>query len=302
VQVSVDKTDVRQISAAIEQHLATVEDENRPWVDAGYYLLFPFALIFVLWFRKGWTLSWCLLIVLVFSVQSPSLQAADDAGSDRPPVEVVEGSPEGGVSDPGELSLAARFWSDFLSLWFTGDQLGAIYFRLGAFDKAAVHFEDTQWKAAAYYYNESFKNAIQLYSGIDSTDSMFNLGNAYAQNQEYVKALQTYRKLLEMDPAYQSAEKNIEIIQALVDEINQMSASQQPEPGEDIGELGDEPQRADGAEREDVPQVERKQFNAEQILSDERIQEQWMRQVQKDPSRFLRVKFQMQLDEQAGAQ
>jgi Ca-activated chloride channel homolog len=294
VQVSVNKDDIATINNRVEQHLALVDDDNRPWVDAGYYLLYPFSVLFLFWFRKGWTLQWCAFLVLSWSLQVPTLQA-DELERDR--VTATQSHVE---SVNAKETLFERAWSGFLGLWFTPDQLGRIYFDLGSYNKAARSFDNIRWKASAYYYAENFKNSIQLYSGLEAPDDLFNLGNAYAQNQEYIKALETYEALLELDPNYQRVNKNIEIVQAIVDEINLMSANQQPESGEDIGELGDEPQRADGAERQEVPDFERKQLSAEQILSDERIQEQWMKQIQQDPSRFLRVKFQMQLSQQGG--
>jgi Ca-activated chloride channel family protein len=38
------------------------------------------------------------------------------------------------------------------------------------------------------------------------------------------------------------------------------------------------------------------QFDAEEILQDGKINEMWMRSVQRDPSHFLSVKFSMQLE------
>ncbi|MFT5656611.1 MAG: Ca-activated chloride channel family protein, partial [Arenicella sp.] len=69
---------------------------------------------------------------------------------------------------------------------------------------------------------------------------------------------------------------------------------QQTEQGEASKQLGDAPQRADGADQNDIAADEIEQLSAEQILADEQIQEMWMRQVQADPARFLRSKFQLQ--------
>ncbi|MGI9293161.1 MAG: hypothetical protein ACR2PS_04195, partial [Pseudomonadales bacterium] len=54
-------------------------------------------------------------------------------------------------------------------------------------------------------------------------------------------------------------------------------------------------QRAEGAEKQEWGKQEKQQYTAEQLLTDERIHSLWMKQVQQDPSRFLSVKFQMQL-------
>ncbi|KZY74816.1 hypothetical protein A3742_12310 [Oleiphilus sp. HI0071] len=292
VQLSFDKQDISRISKSVEQHLALVDDDNRPWIDAGYYLLFPFAMLFLFWFRKGWTLQWCAVVLVSWSLHVPPVQAQEPQNAHESSAVVAEIA--------AKTTVLGRAWSGFLQLWFTPDQLGRIYFELGDFSKAAYYFEDVRWKASAYYYAENFSNAIQLYSGLEAPNDLFNLGNAFAQNQEYIKALEVYEKVLDLDPEYVRVNANIEIVQAIVDEINLMSANQQPESGEDIGDLGDEPQRADGAERQQLPDFERKQLSAEQILSDERIQDQWLKQVQQDPSRFLRVKFQMQLNQQGG--
>ena len=82
-----------------------------------------------------------------------------------------------------------------------------------------------------------------------------------------------------------------------------MSESQQGEPGsaEQSRELGDAPQTADGAEQESWGKREFEQYSAEQLLGDLAMHELWMRQIQTDPSRFLSIKFQMQLDRQEDA-
>lgn len=58
VVLTADKSDIKRISRRIGLHFMSAEDQTRPWIDAGYYPLFPMAGIFVLWFRKGWTLTW----------------------------------------------------------------------------------------------------------------------------------------------------------------------------------------------------------------------------------------------------
>ena len=38
--------------------LAIEADEDLRWVDAGYVLLWPLALLSLAWFRRGWTVQW----------------------------------------------------------------------------------------------------------------------------------------------------------------------------------------------------------------------------------------------------
>lgn len=53
-----DKQDINRVSRAIENNLVIVEDSSRPWLDSGYPLVFVVALLFLFWFRRGWTLQW----------------------------------------------------------------------------------------------------------------------------------------------------------------------------------------------------------------------------------------------------
>ena len=76
-----------------------------------------------------------------------------------------------------------------------------------------------------------------------------------------------------------------------------MSESQQQEGGQSQ-ELGDDqPRRADGADVTELTETRMEQFSAEQILQDEKINEMWMRSVQRDPTHFLSIKFSMQLEQ-----
>jgi Ca-activated chloride channel family protein len=135
-----------------------------------------------------------------------------------------------------------------------------------------------------------------VWSAIDTDEGIFNLANAWAQSENYVYAVETYDWLLKRNPDFPGAAKNRKFVQDIIDQINRMSESQQAEQGEDTTEFGeDDPLRAQGAQRDDMSVGEPEQFSAEQILADEAIQQMWLRQVQRDPSRFLAVKFAMQL-------
>ncbi len=287
--LTLDNSDVQRLNRNINNHLANVDDENRPWVDAGYYLLFPFALIFLVWFRKGWSLHWCLLLLLInSSVYTPEVNANNVAKT-----EPQEGSQ---VAHSGDRVLD-QLGASFMNLWLTPDQQGRWYFERGDYETAAQRFHDSAWKGIAYYYNENFKTAAELFTQIETVDGMFNLANAQAQGQLYLDAVKTYDQVLKKAPGHIGATKNRALVQALIDEINQMSQNQQPEQGESIRELGDEPQRADGAEQQEGLPTEVQQLTAEQILADQQVQDLWMKQIQQDPSRFLKVKFQMQLNQ-----
>jgi Ca-activated chloride channel family protein len=58
--VTLDDADVNRIERRIQSHLEAVReaDPSARWRDFGYYLVFPAALLGLLWFRRGWTVEW----------------------------------------------------------------------------------------------------------------------------------------------------------------------------------------------------------------------------------------------------
>lgn len=57
-RVSSDDSDVKEILRRIDRNYQLSDDSARPWIDAGYYLIIPIMLLFLLWFRRGWVLRW----------------------------------------------------------------------------------------------------------------------------------------------------------------------------------------------------------------------------------------------------
>jgi Ca-activated chloride channel family protein len=273
--LTVNQEDVRRLSRRIDSHLVIVDDGSRPWVDEGYYLVFLVAALMLLWFRKGWTLHWCLVLIMITGLSlPPSVEASSDVKS--------------------EWNLVAQF----MSWWFTADQQGRYYLQKGDYEKAAARFEDIAWRGVAYYRAENFAAAVEMFSRIETSEGRFNLANAWAHSRNYVLAVRSYNQVLKLEPEHVGAQLNRNRIQKIIDEINLLSATQKAEEGDSSKELGDEPQTAEGVEREDFIQRQVEQLSAEDILRDEQLNELWMRQVQKDPSRFLSTKFHMQLQRQ----
>lgn len=263
-ELTVDDSDVRDIARRIDAHYVVTEDSAVPWLDSGYGLVFPCLALFLLWFRRGWTLQWCLLLCL-------------------------------GLGNP---TTARAETNAFLDLWLTPDQQGALLMRRGDYETAATRFSDPFRKGLAYYYAEQFDLAAEYFARVDSAAARFNQANALAHGEHYLRAVAIYESLLAEDPGNSAAEQNRRIVQELIDAINLMSESQADE-GLGSKELGDdEPRRAEGAERMTMTTEQLEQLSAEDILQDEKVSEMWMRSVQRDPSHFLSVKFGMQLERQ----
>lgn len=183
----------------------------------------------------------------------------------------------------------------FADLWLTRDQQGQILFNNGHYQQASTSFKSTQWQAYSSYGAEQYKNAATLYGQFSDIENQVAKANALAQGREYIDARNLYKKILKKAPENITAATNIVIVQKIIDDVNRMSASQAPEDGEAIKDLGDEPQTGDGADQNEAPQTQKiEQLSAEQLLLDPNLNEMWLRQVQKNPANFLSQKFYMQ--------
>ncbi len=187
----------------------------------------------------------------------------------------------------------------FVSLWLTSDQQGRIFFDLGYYQQAAKSFQNPLWKGISFYAAEEFETAATLFSQYSDENGLLAQGNALAHSRNYVDAMIAYNQLLATYPTNTNVTANMVIVQALIDANQRLSESQRAEGDDNIAsedETG--PRSSGGDERVQVDIQPKEQLSADQLLQDPALTEMWMRQVQKDPSRFLRMKFYMQLEQQ----
>jgi Ca-activated chloride channel family protein len=182
----------------------------------------------------------------------------------------------------------------FANLWLTPDQQGHLLFKLGRFQQAANQFKSTQWQAFSLYGAEEYDQSATLYDQFDNTQAQLSRANALAHARRYIKARNIYQEIIKKDPTNPAALNNFKIVQAIIDDVNRLSESQQAEEGDSFKELGDEPQTGDGGEKKQQLKPVLEQLDAKQILLDPALNDMWLRQVQKDPALFLANKFQMQ--------
>ena len=284
LSLTIDDADVRQLNRHIQSHYTITQDSALPWFDSGYLLVFPAMGLFLMWFRRGWTLTWMWLILPVVLSSTPA-----------PTLAQQETTPITRERPASEQSAAMRGFTD---LWLTDDQQGRLLLQLGRYTQAAARFNDLMWKGIAYYYNEDFMLAAEYFSRQDSDDALFNEANARAQGRDYVRAVSRYDRLLARTPDYPGATANRSQVRAIIEEIDRLSASQQEEAGastQDKQLSGDDAIPAQGADEISWQQTEVIQLTAEDILQDAATGDMWLRAVQQDPSRFLAIKFGMQL-------
>ena len=197
---TVNDDDVEWVARRAQSHLEIVREETAPerWHDAGYYLTFPVALLAALWFRRGWTIRWSSLAILVALIAGPNPAAAQ-----------------------------GFHWMD---LFLTADQQGRYYFERGDYATAAERFEDPMWKGIALYRAGEYEAAVDEFAGLDSAEAQFLLGNCYARLGDYPAAVAAYDDALARRPEFPEAEANRALVAALIPKEPEDEREQQGEP------------------------------------------------------------------------
>lgn len=257
VRVSVDGSDIAAIERRIETRFQAAQGDTfgSQWRDEGYWLAFPIALLCLLWFRRGTTVAWALMFVIV--LQAPSAEAQQESRR-------------------------------FADLWLTPDQQGRIAFDRGDYAEAARRFADPMWRGIAAYKAYDFLEAAQQFRKVETLEGKFALGNAEAQNHAYEKAIAAYDDVLKAQPDHAAARTNRKIVEAALKAKEDQRRKQEQQDAAPPDEKADE-MRVDkdqkGGKRIQVTQED---------LTTAGAAEAWMRQVQTTPADFLELKFAIQ--------
>ncbi|WP_417877787.1 vWA domain-containing protein [Vibrio sp.] len=297
VEVSVDNADIQQLNRYVERNMQLNGESSMPWKDLGYALLFPIALIMLIWFRKGWLVQWCLIAMVTGSAMVPTDVWAENISIKAEEPQVVQ--------EVTAFDKAAQWWWD---LWLTPDQQGQRLFNKQEYLAAAKQFSDPLRKGSAYYYASEFELAHSAFLEMQNDPSedvrdfgLYNAASALARQREYLAARDLLQSLASKTTLSQAlrpdVEHNLKVIGGIVEEINQMSESQAGTEQEMSTELGDNPQTAEGAEEQTSQEMMIKEtLSAAEILGNQEMADKWLKRVESDPKDFLRSKFQIQLN------
>jgi Ca-activated chloride channel family protein len=259
VVVTVDSSDIQAISRRIDTHFQSAEADKigARWRDEGFWLLLPIALLSLLWFRRGVTVQWALLLCLLLPAT-------------------------------GHAQTADASWR-FMNLWLTPDQQGRIAFDRGNYHRAAQLFADPMWRGIAAYRAYDFIAARDAFRKIDTVEGRFALGNAEAQNHAYETAIKLYQEVLKQQPDNAAARTNLAIVRAAYEAAEAKRRKQeQSEP--------DQPLYAspDGMKIDKQQKGGQRTVVKPQDLTTPGAAEAWMRAVQTAPADFLKLKFAIQ--------
>jgi len=201
VRVTPDAADVTEIDRRVASAYrdALTRDERQKWEDRGWILVWPAALLLLLWFRRGWTMRWGLALAVTLS------------------------------GAPGEMARA-----DGIADWFlTPDQQGRLAYEDKEFAQAADFFEDPMWKGYALYRSGKYSEAAQVFGRFRSAEAAFAQGLAQIKTREYREGIAAFKAALERDPRHAAALRNLEIARAILAYVE--TAREQSDTGEESG-------------------------------------------------------------------
>lgn len=184
------------------------------WIDMGHWLLILIVPIFLILFRKG--LVYTLPVIGISLFVSPS------------------------------DSYAASVWD---KLWKTPDQIATELIQQNEFEAAADTFENKDWSAVARYKNADYSKTIELLDGKNDANSLYNKANALALTGEFDKAIDLYKKTIELEGENADAKYNLALLEQLKKQQEEQQKQDQQGEGEDE-EQSSEQQESDQQQSE----------------------------------------------------
>ncbi|MEN8155369.1 MAG: VWA domain-containing protein [Bacteroidota bacterium] len=286
VTVTLDESDVKILAMHIRENLefiADPEEAETAWKDAGYWLLIPAMLLSLLWFRRGWMVHWIWLLFII-----------------------------PGCSDGNDFSMADLFRSP--------DQQGQQLYEKGEVKEAAERFESAHRKGYAWAEAGELGKAAEAYSRETNAEGFYNLGVLYARMGDVEAARGAFAAALEMDPELEVARENLERVDVVLDSLflagerkRGAPKDEKPKPDkfEEPGKISEDQEQAQDSDEKfkgkgDLQEMGSKEVDESTIdffdtggepapFDQQGARQSLLRQVDTDPSIFLRRKFAHQL-------
>jgi Ca-activated chloride channel family protein len=237
--IQADDSDVNKLTNLFQSSKITLDSNNKNtnadvWQEEGHWLLLPLLFFAALWARKGWIAA-ALPFALLITVSIP-----------RPVY--------------AETAYTKHDYLNVEHLWSSPDQKAMKAFNQGDNENAAKQFNQSEWKASAYYRNGDYQAAVETLENTNSSDGFYNKGNALSKLEKYKEAIDAYDKAIELDKNNEDAIYNREQVKQALDK--QQDDSQQNNDEQDNSENDESNQ--DSSEQENSDQQNTEQDNPEQ--------------------------------------
>ena len=199
VRLSADEADIDKIERGVlsAYREALSADDSQSWDDKGWILVLPAAFLILIWFRRGWTMQWVFVFLLMAAATKPAQ-------------------------------------ADGIKNWFfTPDQQGWMAYRDRDYAVASGLFQDPHWGAFTKFKAGKYAEAAEAYARIETAQGALGEGMARLRNREYREGVRAFEKALKRDPEFEAAKENLAVAQAIVALVE--SAQAQSDTGEEAG-------------------------------------------------------------------
>lgn len=155
----------------------------------------------------------------------------------------------------GIMAIAlAVVWAQSAQAGFflNNNQEGLRDFERQDYQSAAEKFDDSAWKASAYYRLGDYQKALEHFSQGGGAEALYNQGNALAKSGETEAAIAKYEEVLKQEPNHEDAKFNLEYLKRQQQQ-NQSSSSQNQKQDEQ------QPEDQQSSQSEQQPQQNERQ-------------------------------------------
>ncbi len=110
--------------------------------------------------------------------------------------------------------------------------------------KAAILFEQSDWKGIAHYQAGDYEQAEQAFAKVDSPEGHYNRGNALAKLGKYSEAMASYKTALTRQPDHGDAQHNLDLLKKMMEQ-QQSESSQESESQSSDSSSDDQQQKSE---------------------------------------------------------
>ncbi len=289
IQPTLDNSDMESIANEVKQRkMYTLSDEkdDEQWDNQGWWLILPVLIILLVWFRKGWTIFWLWMGIIINSCS------------------------------PGDKHA---------NLWYSDDYRAQEMLKDSLFEEAANTFQSLPHKGMAYYKAGNYDAALEIFSLDSTANGLYNKGVTLVQLGRLEEAQNSFKQAIELEPGLEAASQNLTNTQQMIlqrdsiadrmgepielkkdkkskqplEEIKPSTEDEKLTSDTEVDELPDDGKRvtdevateiskAEELEKpDDTMKEQAKQKDAKNIL---------LKKISADPSEFLRRRFKFQKD------
>jgi Ca-activated chloride channel family protein len=146
---------------------------------------------------------------------------------------------------PNDHELYAGDWDSF---WNHPEKLAFDAYLKGDYQSSYELSSNSQLRGSAFYRSGQFESALELFNDDASANSMYNRGNALAQQKMFPEAVVAYQKALDLNPDLAVARYNKRMLELFLEQ--QLETENQASGGADgLAPSADNMEQADGEAR-----------------------------------------------------